>query len=307
MQSTSANTLVNDQSGLSFAKDPIWVDERLLFLDTGDRSIKSADLNGTVQLVRALPFLPGSFCVLTGGEIVIGDSWRRKLYRLEERGQTQTADLGEIARSCLGDCVADCRGGIYVGDIGFDILDPLVDPVPNGVIFYISADGKMSRVADDLLFPGGMVIEPGNRRLIVAEKLAHRLTAFDIDTDGSLNRRRVWAQFQDDVNPGGICLDREGAVWVAGSDRRALRVIEGGETDQQVTSKQRVFYTTLGGPERKHLFMCTSASSDPVITRRAPQATIDIAVVKTAGVADPDAGEHYLNTRSSFGEVVKNQ
>ena len=91
-------------------------------------------------------------------------------------------------------------------------------------------------------------------------------------------------QFDDDIKPEGICLDSAGAVWVAGAGPRALHVREGGEIDQQVTSKRPVFATTLGGPELRHLFLCTSDSNDPVITRQVSCATIDIAEVEIPGI-----------------------
>ncbi len=152
---------------------------------------------------------------------------------------------------------------------------------------YIRADGKSSVVAGNLFFPNGMIITLDNSTLIVAETLGHRLTAFEIKNDGFLQNRRVWAQFRDNVKPDGICLDREGAIWAAGTAPWALRVREGGDIDQQITTKRPVFATMLGGPERRHLFMCTSASHDPVMTRRVPSATIDIAEVGTPGSATP--------------------
>ena len=132
-----------------------------------------------------------------------------------------------------------------------------------------------------------MIITPDNSTLIVAETLGHRLTAFEIEQGGSLQNSRVWAQFGDDVKPDGICIDRERAIWVAGTGPRVLRVREGGQIDQQITTKRPVFATMLGGPERRHLFMCTSESDDPVITRRTSNATIDIAEVATPGSGIP--------------------
>ena len=38
-----------------------------------------------------------------------------------------------------------------------------------------------------------MEVTPGNSTPIIAESFASRLTAFDIDADGSLPNRRVWA------------------------------------------------------------------------------------------------------------------
>jgi len=287
LQSTSAKTLVDVQSGLKFAKSPRWIRQKLLFLDIHDRCIKSAELNGTVQAVRALPYLPGGFGVLADGGLIVGDARRRKIYRWESDGPKQMADLSNVASFCLSGGIVDSRGGMYVGDVGFDFLDPLVDPVPNGVIVHISAGGRSSVVARNLFSPSGMIITADTKTLIVAETLGHLLTTFEIDDDGSLKNCRVWAQFQDDIKPDGICLDREGAIWVAGRGPRALRVREGGEINHQITTKRPVFATMLGGPERRHLFMCTSASHDPVITRRAPSATIDIAEVGTPGSGIP--------------------
>ena len=287
MQITSAKNLVDAQSGLKFAKSPRWTGQKLLFLDIHDRCIKSAGLNGTVRDVRALPYLPGGFGVLADGGLLVGDALRRKIYRWESSSQEQMADLSKIASFCLSDGIVDHRGGMYVADVGFNFPDPYVYPAPNGVIIHISADGKSSVVAGDLFFPNGMIITPDNKTLIVAETLGHCLTAFEIENDGSLKSRRVWAQFQDNVKPGGICFDCDGAVWVAGTDPQVLRVIEGGEIVQQITTKRPVFATVLGGPERRHLFMCTSVSDDPVITRRASSATIDIAEVETPGSGIP--------------------
>ena len=85
MQSTSAKTLVDVQSGLKFAKCPRWIRQKLLFLDIHDRCIKSADMKGTIQTVGALHYLPGSFEVLgrridsrrclASKIILMGNSW----------------------------------------------------------------------------------------------------------------------------------------------------------------------------------------------------------------------------------------
>ncbi len=215
--------------------------------------------------------------------MIVGDAWRRKIYRFETAGSRQIVDLSNLARFCLSEGIIDGRGGLYVGDVGFNFLDPLVDPEPDGVIVHISVDGISSVVARDLFFPSGMIITPDNKTLIVTEMLCHRLTAFEIDIDGSLNNRRVWAQFQDEIDPCGICLDDDNAVWVAATCQGALRVREGGEIDRQVVTIQPVFDTMLGGPKGRHLFMCTSASNDPVLTRQVVSATIEIAEVETPG------------------------
>ena len=103
-----------------------------------------------------------------------------------------------------------------------------------------------------------------------------------LSSAGALENRHVWAQFEDDINPEGICLDRAGAIWMAGAGCRALLVKEGGAIERQVSTKRPVFATALGGPDRKYLFLCTSDSNDPVATRLVQGATIDIAEVKNS-------------------------
>jgi sugar lactone lactonase YvrE len=279
LQYTTAKTLIDIQGGLKLARNPHWFDQELLFVDIHDRRIMSCNLSGELRTVTALPFIPGSFDVLDVGGLLVGNAWRRKIYQCNSTGQSQVADLSSITKVCLSGSVLDSRGGMYVGDFGFDHLDPTVDPTPTGLIVHVNVRGESSVVARDLFSPRGMIITPDNSSLIVAETLAHRLTAFEIAQDGSLRNRTVWAQFQNDMRPDGICLDLDGAVWVAGMGPSALHVYEGGDIDHQVATERSAIGVTLGGPEQKHLFLCTSIECDPVITRRHPDATIDVAEV----------------------------
>jgi sugar lactone lactonase YvrE len=107
-------------------------------------------------------------------------------------------------------------------------------------------------------FPNGSVITPDGKTMIIAETYALRLTAFDIGDDGSLSNRRVFAQLQEDA-PDGIALDAEGAVWVASPRmNRCIRVFEGGEIAQTVSTGDRgSFACMLGAEERKTLFICS--------------------------------------------------
>src|SRR5262249_25399973 len=91
--------------------------------------------------------------------------------------------------------------------------------------------------------------------LIVAESYAKRISAFDIAVDGSLSRRRVWADLGDGV-PDGICLDAEGAVWYADvPNKRCVRVREGGEVLQRIELDRGCFACAVGRTDGRTLFM----------------------------------------------------
>jgi sugar lactone lactonase YvrE len=93
--------------------------------------------------------------------------------------------------------------------------------------------------------------------------MGSRLTAFDVAADGSLSRRRVFAQLERTI-PDGICLDREGAIWLASPvSHGCFRVREGGEVTHRVEVEAQAFACMLGGPERRTLFVCTAGSSRP--------------------------------------------
>src|SRR5439155_15104809 len=90
-----------------------------------------------------------------------------------------------------------------------------------------------------------------------------RLSAFDIAADGSLSRRRVWADLGDGV-PDGICLDAEGAVWYADvPNKRRLRVREGGKVLQRIELDRGCFACALGGADRSTLFMMATERNGP--------------------------------------------
>jgi sugar lactone lactonase YvrE len=97
----------------------------------------------------------------------------------------------------------------------------------------------------------------GARPIVISESFAGRLTAFDIDPDGGLAGRRVFA---GGLAPDGITMDAEGAVWVQAGGSSVVRVTEGGEIRQRIElPENRVpFALMLGGPDRRTLFVCTA-------------------------------------------------
>ena len=119
-------------------------------------------------------------------------------------------------------------------------------------------------VAENLDFPNGMVITPDRTTLIVAESTGRRLTAFSIGADGSLRDRRIFAEGLDGP-PDGICLDADGGVWVAMTLAHTFERIEAGGTitDRIEMGDRIAIACTLGGPERRTLFLLSSTDAYP--------------------------------------------
>jgi sugar lactone lactonase YvrE len=150
----------------------------------------------------------------------------------------------------------DKKGRAYIGNFGFDYFNNATF-VPAELIL-VFPDGNFQIVAEDMAFPNGIVITPDDKTLIIGETFAARLTAFDINEDGTLINRRVWANLRS-LAPDGICLDEEGGIWVAAPGRhRVARVLEGGKITHKIKLETDAYACILGGPDNTTLFIATS-------------------------------------------------
>jgi sugar lactone lactonase YvrE len=247
--------------GLRFPEGPRWHDGRLWFSDMHSQQVLAVDLDGSMETIATVPQDPSGLGWLPDGRLLVVSMRDRRLLRLDPGGLVEVADLSAVAPFHCNDMVVDARGRAYVGNFGFDLQggeQPLAT-----TLALVDPDGRVRVAADSLRFPNGTVITPDGRTLIVGESFGACLTAFDIAEDGSLGGRREWARMTGAV-PDGICLDAEGAIWVASPvGGGVLRLLEGGEITHRVEVEHEAYACMLGGPERRTLFICTSASSDP--------------------------------------------
>jgi sugar lactone lactonase YvrE len=155
-------------------------------------------------------------------------------------------------------------------------------------IVLVEPDGTARVAADGLAFPNGTVISDDGLTMIVGESYGGRLTAFTIAGDGGLGARRRFAQLRGAV-PDGICLDADGAVWVACPiTGRVLRVRDGGDVLDEIKVTNKFAYACmLGGGDRRTLYVCTAASSDPKETPGLRSGRIEAIRVEVPGAGLP--------------------
>jgi sugar lactone lactonase YvrE len=280
-------------SGLHFGEGPRWHDGKLWFSDFFDFAVKTVDLDGNVDVVVNVPGRPSGLGWMPDGTMLIVSMTDRSVLCWRGGELAVHADLSQIATFHCNDMVVDSVGRAYVGNFGFDLdiaevsgtLDEVLGAHDGATLARVDPDGSVHAAADGLVFPNGAVITPDGRTMIIAESFANRLTAFHIAADGSLSNRRVWAELGLRV-PDGICLDADGAVWVANPRiNECFRVAEGGNILDVIETDNRCFACMLGGPDRRTLFMLTSQYS--LAHEAAAQRTGNIL---TAEVVTPGAG-----------------
>jgi sugar lactone lactonase YvrE len=251
-------------SGLAFGEGPRWHGGRLWFSDMHAQQVIALAPDGAHEVIVEVPNDPSGLGWLPDGRLLVVSMRDRRVLRLESNARlVEHANLWDLAPFHCNDMVVDSVGRAYVGNFGWD-LHGGGGPRTTSLV-RIDPDGSATDVADDLSFPNGTVITPDGRTLIVGESMARRLTAFDIDPDGSLSNRRVWAELPQGNLPDGICLDADGAIWSACPiSGLVLRIAEGGEILQTIdTGRGGAFACMLGDDDRRTLYLCTAETSDP--------------------------------------------
>lgn len=271
--------------GLTFPEGPRWHNGKLWFSDMQGLFVMSVSPSGKSEKIIEVKRSPSGLGWLPDGRLQVVSMIDRRLLRLDAGGLVEVADLSHLASFHCNDMVMDHQGRAYIGNFGFDFAANA--PVKPAEIVLVSPEGQARIVADDLLFPNGTVITPDGQTLIVAETFGHRLTAFEIEADGSLVNRRIWAQL-DGAYPDGICLDAEGAIWVATPHPgEVIRVLEGGRITHRLTVSTRPYACMLGGKDRRTLFICTAGSAIPDELLTAPEGKIEILKVEVPGAGLP--------------------
>lgn len=273
-------------SGLGFAEGPRWYQDKLWFSDFGMRLVRHVDMAGNVTEVVRVPGRPSGLGFLPDGRLLVVSMDDQRVLRLEHGALHLHADLTPYTRHACNDMVVDNAGNAFVGHMGFDLLART--PAPQSAeLFFVQASGETCVAARELSFPNGPAITQDGRTLIVAETFGSRLTAFSIGADGALSERRVFAPLPGRA-PDGICLDAEGAVWVADARGKAcVRVREGGEVTDVIETGRGCYACALGGSDGKTLFLCTAEGYDLAAMARATGA---IEMLRVAVPAANSAG-----------------
>jgi sugar lactone lactonase YvrE len=297
---SSKRTLRTLFEGGSYFECPRWREGQWWVSDFYRHAVYAYDPEGHEQLVLEVEAQPSGLGWLPDGDLLVVSMKDRRVLRRTPDGSVDAhAELSDLAGGHLNDMIVDRQGRAFVGNFGFDLMGG--GHPATASLARVDPDGSASVVAQDLWFPNGMMITDDGA-LIVAETFAARLSAFDIQPDGSLTDRRVWAQVQPAPAPGdtetmlgavsfapdGCALDAEGHVWAANALGGTLcRVAPGGAIKEEVAMPEGlgVFACGLGGEDGRTLIACAA----PDFHEEARVAARE-AVLLTTTVEVPHAG-----------------
>ena len=271
--------------GLLFPETPRWHEGRLWLTDRYAQRVMTLSPRDVVETIVAMDDRPGGLGWLPDGTLLVIAIETRRIYRFAAGRLELHADLSDLLAWPCNDMLVDQAGRAYVGNYGYDVEGGA--PLVSTKLIRVDPNGRAVSVGGPVIFPNGTAITPDGGTMLVAETYANRLSAFRVSPEGGLSEHRTWADVSP-ATPDGICLDAEGAVWAASPrTREVLRILEGGSITTRIRPQGIPYACTLGGADRRTLFICTAETSEPEAAIRSPSGRIETIRVTAPGAGRP--------------------
>lgn len=248
----------------TFTEGPSWhPDGFLYFVDLRVNRLHKIVPGQPVELVRENTGEGNGTTFDLQGRLIMCEGGNRRLTRMDPDGRVEVlVDRFEGKRfNRPNDVVCKSDGSIFFTDPG--MRRPLEErELPNAGVYRIGPDGTLSLLAD-CEYPNGLAFSPDERTLYVANsRWAAYIHALELNDDGTLRRRRIFADMSSDEPdgvPDGMKVDVEGrvyctgpgGVWVFGPDGSHLGTIRPPEVPANLV---------FGGPDRRTIYFTARTS-----------------------------------------------
>lgn len=149
------------------------------------------------------------------------------------------------------DLTLDAHGGAYFTDPAYwRHADSKVD---EGV-YYVDSEGTITRIAEKLLRPNGILLSPDGNTLYVLPTGERRLIAYEVLSPGKIGPGRDLAELGSGGD--GLTSDTEGNLYITQPRRRCIDVYspEGRKLDS-VKLRGSPSNICFGGPKLDHLYV----------------------------------------------------
>ena len=250
-------------TGFVFTEGPVWhPDGFYYFVDIRKSHLHKIVPGKEPELVRSNTGEGNGTTFDLQGRLVMCEGGNRRVTRWNGIQSEVLMDRWEGKRlNRPNDVVCRSDGSIYFTDPGLRV--PLAErELPYGGVYRIAPDGRTSLVAD-CEYPNGLAFSPDERVLYVANtRWTQYIHALEIDPEGKLIRRRIFADMSSDETdgvPDGMKVDVEGRVfctgpggtWVFAPDGTKLGIIRTPEVPANLA---------FGGPDLRTLFFTARTS-----------------------------------------------
>ncbi|PHS07644.1 MAG: gluconolactonase [Blastopirellula sp.] len=155
------------------------------------------------------------------------------------------------------DLVLDKAGGIYFTDPRFRAPKPW--PQVKEAVYYLDAQGNVTRLVDDLQAPNGVILSPDEKTLYVIPSMQKQMMAYPVEQPGKLGKGKVLCELQQKDKNGnsggdGLTIDTLGNLYITSG--LGIQVVSpAGEHLGTIAFPQQPANVTFGGKQRTTLYV----------------------------------------------------
>ena len=249
------------KTGFAFTEGPAWRQQgSLLFTDIPNAKIHSLSEKSNVLVTFASDSGHANGILVDASDriLVCQMDGRVVQYDANTAKYKVLADTYEGKRfNAPNDLIIDKVGGIYFTDPLFRAPQPL----PQGIqaVYYISPEGKVSRLTGDIAAPNGIGLSPDGKRLYVIPSRQAEMLVYDVTEPGKIANGRTLCrlkqpQGKDNTGGDGMAVDIEGNLYVTTNLGVEIFSQEGKHLGL-VGFPQQPSNVTFGGSDRKTMYV----------------------------------------------------
>ena len=264
-ETTQAIKLVGEielvQDGFAFTEGPAWEPKSgtLFFSDIPNTAIHRVQPDGTVVKWTGDSKHTNGILITAKGRM-LGCQMDGQVveYSLEDgSAKVLASQYGGKRFNAPNDLTVDGSGGIYFTDPLFRAPTPLPQTVQ--AVYYIAADGQVSRVSEDLAAPNGIGLSPDGKQLYVCPSRQAEMLVYDLLGPGKLSAPKTFCSLKQPegksgTGADGITLDVEGNVYI--TTNLGVQIFSPrGRFLGLVSFEQQPANVCFGGPDWKTMYV----------------------------------------------------
>lgn len=205
-----------------FIEGPVWhPDGYLLFSDIPGNTIYKLASNQKIEIFRYPSGNANGNTLDKEGRLITAEHGNHRISRTEKDGKViALVDKYEGKRlNSPNDLVVKSDGSIYFTDPRYGVSKEKEELGFYGV-YRLAPDGKLTLLVKDMVQPNGISLSPDEQKLYVNNSEAGYIAVFDLNSDGTVSKERVFAELKDSGKtgvPDGLKVDVEGNVYSTGA------------------------------------------------------------------------------------------
>jgi gluconolactonase len=192
--------------GFRFLEGPVWhpVDKTLIFSDIMGNGLFCKDPDDQISIFRENSYLANGNTYDREGRLLTCEHGTSRVTRLEKNG-----DVTVLASHYQGkelnspnDIVVKSDGSIYFTDPNPGRMPRVGIPRPQQLsfqgVYRIDPQGELTLLVDDFSKPNGLCFSNDEKYLFINDTDHQHIRCFEVNSDGSLGRGRLWADLYGD-------------------------------------------------------------------------------------------------------------